>query len=1321
MTRVFYWAFGPLVLVVGCGLAAADDREVTSEQQAAVSGAADETEQPARPATLPDYTKGDAVPNATQIWSLGPTGLEGVWAGGFGGDQFLVLKVLPGSPAAGRILPGNVLLGVDGTAFAPGGHLGVIVGNAIIEAEKEERGGRLAFSVWRDSNWAKRNGGLDSDRIDLDDVFNASAAGDALYDWQPQAAKEHAVQDQKFQEFPILGSTSDVELTLRVFPPYADTAPFDCPKTKQILEDAWQVLEKHFSNDPKHPNTDRGAFLRAIALLASGKPEHRELVKKWVRSPEAKAWQPSFVGSIDMMKPQGYLSWRAGFVGLPCAIYYEATGDDYVLPALEEWAVKTAMGQSHCGTWGHTFAWPAFNGGQLHGMNPGYGALNAAGNHCFFLIALAQKLGVKHPEVDAAVERARRFFGSYVDQGAIPYGDHPAADTDDSNGKNSGTAFAMKCLGDGEAAKYFATMAAHASFTARGGHGHDWHTNWSSWAASLVGPEVRTLAERNMRWRRTLCRKHDGSFVYHSPTGSKYGELIDATTTEVLHQAVALRQTLITGKNPDESLWLSDRELNQFLASAQPQFNDPLLDAKAGKPWPERSTDELFELLDIFKPKMRRLVAAELGKRFQAGEQAIADRLVILLGTESPRMRDGGLRGLAACGTDTVLANLSTIVKLLQDPEDFVRITAIAAVSRAATDAETQQALLVATVAPPTAVAPNSVRNAIQTPLFGGDTLLAKKPFAAGFDESLIRDALEHVLTLDPAGKSFLGARAKDWDQDTVVRLAAPLVYIAENEQLGDQMFASRSAPAQALLQRFGYREGFSSSAFQLSRQAALPRNLRGRVTVINVGKKPLVNPAFIRQDPAAFRGFVGSMQTVLIDDPLFSVFELQGEQKVPVPMAQLLPLVVATREESSRPSIAADVKRFFLGRLDAAESPEKKLALCRETLGDTSRLTTFRKLAAMDFLVEQLGPDVLDDLVPVLGRHDWRVRDQALTHAATLAAADGGKALAGRFAAARDPAVQAGILMALGEARAAAGLPPAVAAFTHDDTAVRAAAIVAAGRIGGATMVAPILAHFQQANAAADLRACEDALMALRADRAVADQVRDLLLAALPDAEDPRRESLHWMLGQCGDAPSLAALEKAGTTKAADEFRSVVSGLSYSPAMEADAALLRLAKSDKKKAPLVAAESVRRMVLGPKGYGDRTADQRIAFAEAMLGLASDPRLIAYLGTTGLPRAMPILVDQLRQGSGSSAESVIANAEAMQDLSPADAKVVAQALQDVMEFIEVTKLRGGAAGKDFREYPRAKALQARAGKALVRLHKPEAAPISGFKDADLDL
>ena len=103
-----------VALVAGlwlCGIAGAEEREVTAEQEAAVAGTADEIVKPTRPANLPDYTKGAAVPAKTLTRYLGPTGIEGVYAGGFGGDQFLVQRVAPGSPAVGKVLPGDVLLG----------------------------------------------------------------------------------------------------------------------------------------------------------------------------------------------------------------------------------------------------------------------------------------------------------------------------------------------------------------------------------------------------------------------------------------------------------------------------------------------------------------------------------------------------------------------------------------------------------------------------------------------------------------------------------------------------------------------------------------------------------------------------------------------------------------------------------------------------------------------------------------------------------------------------------------------------------------------------------------------------------------------------------------------------------------------------------------------------------------------------------------------------------------------------------------------------------------------------------------------------------
>jgi hypothetical protein len=64
----------------------ADEREVTEEQQDAISGANEviPTAQPKRPAKLPDLTKGDLIPPQKKgplPWSLGPTGIIGIMAG----------------------------------------------------------------------------------------------------------------------------------------------------------------------------------------------------------------------------------------------------------------------------------------------------------------------------------------------------------------------------------------------------------------------------------------------------------------------------------------------------------------------------------------------------------------------------------------------------------------------------------------------------------------------------------------------------------------------------------------------------------------------------------------------------------------------------------------------------------------------------------------------------------------------------------------------------------------------------------------------------------------------------------------------------------------------------------------------------------------------------------------------------------------------------------------------------------------------------------------------------------------------------------------
>jgi hypothetical protein len=86
--------------------------------------------------------------------------------------------------------------------------------------------------------------------------------------------------------------------------------------------------------------------------------------------------------------------------------------------------------------------------------------------------------------------------------------------------------------------------------------------------------------------------------------------------------------------------------MNQLLASAYPQFNDEKLKELAGSHWPDRDTNSLLEILDMFKPKTRAQIAKELGKRYQAGDTFHRRAsLSPFLSHENARYRDGAVQG----------------------------------------------------------------------------------------------------------------------------------------------------------------------------------------------------------------------------------------------------------------------------------------------------------------------------------------------------------------------------------------------------------------------------------------------------------------------------------------------------------------------------------------------------------------------------------------------------------------------------------------------------------------------------------------------------
>jgi hypothetical protein len=313
--------------------------------------------------TPPDLTQGNTV-DRTLTYNLGATGLRG-WIYTRPVRQFdlerlqgrtttpsrqiLVTHVGAKSPADGVMKVNDVILGAGDKLFTDDARKSIAV--AIQEAEKESNNGILKLNIWR------------------------------------------------------AGKAEDVQLKLRVMGTYSDTAPYNCPKSKRIFEEACKVLEK----EPLEASWC--GVVNGLALLATGKAEYLPRVQEFARK----------VGptTLKLELKDGMVIWDWGYRNIFLCEYYLLTGDKEVLHAINEYTVTLAKGQSMYGTFGHGIS-RLTPDGKLHGSIPPYGPVNMAGLPGNLAIVLGRKCGVKDPEVDPAIERASKFFGYFVDKGAIP-------------------------------------------------------------------------------------------------------------------------------------------------------------------------------------------------------------------------------------------------------------------------------------------------------------------------------------------------------------------------------------------------------------------------------------------------------------------------------------------------------------------------------------------------------------------------------------------------------------------------------------------------------------------------------------------------------------------------------------------------------------------------------------------------------------------------------------------------------------------------------------------------------------------------------------
>jgi len=1295
---------------------------------------------PKRPAKMPDLTKGDPLPPPPKgdpiLWNMGPTGIIGIKNGGNEGDQVQVVGVLPGSPAEGKIFVGDVLLGVAGKMFFVGGDINRMSGDAIIKAEEEAGKGILPLHLWRDRNWVKRAAPKDVFGVDMDQLFKETeASAGEIYDWQGDEEKKASVKKMSFDKFPIDGVKTNITLQLRVMGTYSETSPWDCPVVTKVREEAWKLLAEDLKPDKKKRRG--GDWPTVLALVASGKPEYVQLAKEWVHSQNLETNMNRKV-TIDDVTYRGMQSWHHGFHYLEMAIYYDATKDPYVLPEIRKRAICAAMGQSGGGSWGHTFAFPEFNGGMLHGVNPGYGGMNNAGSRCFFLLTLARKFGIKDPELDQAIFKASRFFSTYIDKGCIPYGDHSPWPSDDSNGKNFGVAYAFYTLGRKYEGQYFSMCSANASFTRRGGHGSATLWYYTPWSANICGPRATQASMRNMRHFYTLSRRHDGSFVFLGEQSGIGGRgMRSPTATLALHLSAPLQQLVITGKDADQNFWMTDKELKELMLSARSQVGDKVLLERIGKPWNERGSDELIEMLDHFYPNMRKAIAAELGKRYQAGEQTVLPKILQLLKSDNARFRDGACRTLSACGTDRVLENLSQVVAMLKDEKEFVRMTAAQTIGGATQpgDPKREVALLQSAGEDYLGITMDhgNVRNVVKDIFFSkprrGEkvqpSLLNTAPFKAGYDEDVVRLGLEKIVTMDPQGMTPGG-----WDREALLKLAGPIVFAAEELQINDAMFGGgRKASAQSLLRKHGYREAVDGDAANLAKRSLLSRDMRLKVTY----KDAFLTPTLVKQAPGLYRDRLDDLHLWLQESPVTVLSEGNGKGNPPTltPLNELVELVENDKSGKSLPSIEPDVAKMFQEELARAGDAEAQLKLCRKELENIGRKNYFRKMFAMSHLTQSLGVKALDEVSLFLGHEHSRLRNRAEALTIELVKQGAGPQLIELFKAstAKESGLlgnrqAAGMLAALVKAQQKAALPVAQAALKHPDSVVRRAAVQAVFALGGDAELKTVMAFLNQAQETHDFEGFEQTLLSRRDDPQHVKRVSEQARALLEISRDGQRRSLSYILGQFGGEENMGSLQKAAVAvQSPAEAQAVILALAFSPDRSADGVLIQLAKQDKNLRDVVAANSVYRMV-GRNGAGDVTDTQRMDFAEPMLKIKPDNRLIAYLGKVYTGRAVKALFDVMKLGNTEAAVKAIINAaENMEKKPEADRIMAAEALTSVIEYIEVTRVRGGYAAHTDKDekYAEWKTTQAEAGRALLKVHKPKAAPIPTFNDKDLDL
>ena len=421
-----------------------------------------------------DFILNDAMENRLRF---GPTGAFG-WVK----DHHLVVRgLVPTSPADGKLVMHDVIVGANGRMFPAGQDPRPHLADAITRSETEQLGGTLTLSVIRD------------------------------------------------------GKPLTATLQLQVLGTYAPTWPYDCKKSRKILDNA-----AAFVAGMQHPNGAPHWWWNPLIFLAHPDLKYRDNARRAAHY---------FCGDIveyDTAKghpySRGLTSWRYSYKVIFLVDYYLLTGDETVLPTVKKLVDWLGRGQMMCGTWAHRSPWG------------GYGALNQCGVTCFIAMLMAKEIGI--PVDEAKLQRSVEFFGRFAKTGTIPYGDHPPFGYLESQGKCASTSIAFRLLGKPQWSRVMASMTCMSYHQFEHTHAGGMFTWLWSPIGAVNGPadEFRIMLDK-VRWFYEFSRTEQGALV-RQPTpenlsGRTWGGPADphfGTGAMALVYALPYKKTRLLGR-----------------------------------------------------------------------------------------------------------------------------------------------------------------------------------------------------------------------------------------------------------------------------------------------------------------------------------------------------------------------------------------------------------------------------------------------------------------------------------------------------------------------------------------------------------------------------------------------------------------------------------------------------------------------------------------------------------------------------------------------------------------------------------------------------